>query len=108
MRLWKRANRTGLPIARPLWLNYPKDARAAREDQEWMLGRNVLVAPVVEKGAITVTAYFPRGCWRTANGQRFVGPDSLMCGQARAAPVLHPLRHAPVQVTLPHRADVIG
>ena len=53
MRLWKRANRTGLPIASPLWLNYPNDGNAARQDQEWMLGRNVLVAPVIEKGAIT-------------------------------------------------------
>ena len=74
MRLWKRANRTGMPIASPLWLNYPHDGNAAREDQEWMLGRNVLVAPVVEKGAITVTAYFPRGCWRTSNGDTFTGP----------------------------------
>jgi alpha-glucosidase (family GH31 glycosyl hydrolase) len=76
MRLWKRANRTGMPIASPLWLNYPHDGNAARQDQEWMLGRNVLVAPVIEKGAVTRTAYFPRGCWRTAEGERFVGPRS--------------------------------
>ena len=30
MRLWKRAQRTGIPIARPLWLAYPRDERAAR------------------------------------------------------------------------------
>lgn len=74
MRLWKRANRTGMPIASPLWLNYPNDGNAERQDQEWMLGRNVLVAPVVEKGAVTRTAYFPRGCWRTADGEEFIGP----------------------------------
>jgi len=76
MRLWKRAHRTGMPIARPLWLQYPGDKRAEREDQQWMLGRNVLVAPVVERGAVTVTAYFPRGCWRTSDGQEFIGPRS--------------------------------
>ncbi len=74
MRLWKRANRTGMPIASPLWLNYPHDGNALRQDQEWMLGRNVLVAPVIEKGAVTRTAYFPRGCWRTSNHDRFIGP----------------------------------
>lgn len=76
MRLWKRAHRTGMPIASPLWLQYPGDPRAEREDQQWMLGRNVLVAPVVEEGAVTVTAYFPRGCWRTPTGERFIGPRS--------------------------------
>ena len=50
MRLWKRAKRTGIPITRPLWLMYPNDETATEQDQEWMLGRNVLVAPVVEQG----------------------------------------------------------
>jgi alpha-glucosidase (family GH31 glycosyl hydrolase) len=76
MRLWKRANATGIPIARPLWLEYPNDGNAERQDQEWMLGPDVLVAPVIERGAVTRTAYFPRGCWRTATGQRFRGPSS--------------------------------
>jgi alpha-D-xyloside xylohydrolase len=76
MRLWKRADATGIPIARPLWLEYPNDGNAERQDQEWMLGPDVLVAPVIERGAVTRTAYFPRGCWRTATGQRFRGPSS--------------------------------
>jgi alpha-glucosidase (family GH31 glycosyl hydrolase) len=76
MRLWKRAHRTGMPIATPLWLRYPGIARAEAEDQQWMLGRNVLVAPVVSPGAVTVTAFFPPGCWRTSEGERYVGPRS--------------------------------
>jgi alpha-D-xyloside xylohydrolase len=63
-RLWRHAARTGMPIARPLWLAVPGDPTAGRQDQEWLLGRDVLVAPVVEQGARSRSLYFPRGCWR--------------------------------------------
>lgn len=75
MRLWRRAVRTGVPMTRPLWLAYPHDAEAAVQDQEWLLGRDILVAPVVEQGASTREVYFPRGCWR-GGGERYQGPRS--------------------------------
>ena len=64
LRLWRAADRTGLPPTRPLWLQFPGDARAAAQPQEWMLGPDLLVAPVVSAGARSRTIYFPRGCWR--------------------------------------------
>ena len=74
-RLWKRAERTGIPITRPLWLAYPSDPAAAAEDQEWLLGPKVLVAPVVEQGADSREVYFPEGCWRSPEtGLRVSGP----------------------------------
>jgi alpha-glucosidase (family GH31 glycosyl hydrolase) len=75
--LWREARRTGIPPTRPLWLAYPNDGRAARQDQEWLLGPDVLVAPVVVRGARSRRVYFPRGCWRQpATGLRFRGPLS--------------------------------
>jgi alpha-glucosidase len=65
LRLWRDAERTGVPVTRPLWLAYPGDRRAAGADQEWLLGRNVLVAPVVTQGAGSRSVYFPRGCWQS-------------------------------------------
>jgi alpha-glucosidase (family GH31 glycosyl hydrolase) len=77
LRLWRRAERTGMPITRPLWLAYPDDPRAARQDQEWLLGPDVLVAPVVEEGATSREVYFPRGCWhRRGSSERIRGPRS--------------------------------
>lgn len=70
LKLWRTALRTGTPIARPLWLAYPGDRRAAAEDQEWLLGPNVLVAPVVKQGATGRNVYFPRGCWSTVSHRR--------------------------------------
>ncbi len=54
---------TGLPIMRALWLHHPDDANAVARGDEFLWGRDILVAPVVEKGATTRRAYLPRGVW---------------------------------------------
>ena len=64
LRLWKQADETGIPPTRPLWLEFPGDSRAASQEQEWTLGDDVLVAPVVTEGASSRIVYFPAGCWR--------------------------------------------
>jgi alpha-glucosidase (family GH31 glycosyl hydrolase) len=75
LRLWRTAQRTGIPPTRPLWLAYPGAAAAAAQDEEWLLGADVLVAPVVTQGATTRRVYVPRGCWRSpATGRRYRGP----------------------------------
>jgi alpha-glucosidase (family GH31 glycosyl hydrolase) len=80
-RLWKRAERTGVPPTRPLWLAYPHDPGAAAQDQEWLLGPKVLVAPVVDQGVVSREVYFPRGCWREPEtGLRVRGPGSRSVG----------------------------
>jgi sulfoquinovosidase len=73
-RLWRVADRTGMPPTRPLWLAAPDDPASVREDQEWLLGANVLVAPVVTRGATARDVTFPPGCWRRA-GVRVRGPQ---------------------------------
>ncbi|MGO9487888.1 MAG: TIM-barrel domain-containing protein [Solirubrobacteraceae bacterium] len=75
--LWQQADETGMPIARPLYLQYPEDPQAAAQDQEWLLGSDVLVAPVVEQGAASRSVYFPQGCWRNPEtGQQVLGPGA--------------------------------
>ncbi len=83
--LWRQAYETGVPITRPLYLEYPEDAAAAKQEQEWLLGPHVLVAPVVEKGAQARTVYFPAGCWRDPEtGLEEHGPVSAVV-QAKLA-----------------------
>jgi sulfoquinovosidase len=75
--LWEEGVRTGVPVARPLYLAYPDDAEAVKQDQQWLLGPDVLVAPVVAEGATSREVYFPRGCWEhPESGARFSGPQS--------------------------------
>jgi alpha-glucosidase/alpha-D-xyloside xylohydrolase len=54
---------TGLPMIRALWLHYPDDPAAVARGDEYLWGRDLLVAPVVEKGATSRRVYLPRGVW---------------------------------------------
>lgn len=54
---------TGLPIMRPLWLHFPDDPRAVACGDEYLWGRSMLVAPVVEKGATARRVYLPASTW---------------------------------------------
>ena len=54
---------TGLPIMRALWLHYPEDATAVARGDQYLWGREIIVAPVTEKGATTRSLYLPRGQW---------------------------------------------
>jgi alpha-glucosidase (family GH31 glycosyl hydrolase) len=54
---------TGMPIVRALWLHYPDDPKAVACGDEYLWGKNILVAPVVEKGATTRRVYLPAGHW---------------------------------------------
>ena len=65
---------TGLPIIRALWLHHPDDPGAVARGDEYLWGRDMLVAPVVEKGATARTLYLPRGVWFDFwNDQRIEG-----------------------------------
>ncbi|HMJ60489.1 MAG TPA: TIM-barrel domain-containing protein, partial [Bryobacteraceae bacterium] len=59
----KETCETGMPIMRALWLHYADDAGAVARGDEYLYGREILVAPVVEKGAATRSLYLPRGVW---------------------------------------------
>jgi alpha-glucosidase (family GH31 glycosyl hydrolase) len=54
---------TGLPIMRALWLHYQEDPKAVACGDEYMWGKSVLVAPVVEQGASSRQVYLPAGGW---------------------------------------------
>ncbi|MEV6308217.1 TIM-barrel domain-containing protein [Streptomyces sp. NPDC051840] len=63
--LAREANTTGAPITRPLYLEYPEEAKAYTEaDSEYLYGSDVLVAPVTTPGEKTTTSvWFPPGTW---------------------------------------------
>ncbi|WP_236718101.1 TIM-barrel domain-containing protein [Actinoplanes sp. TFC3] len=59
----KQANKTGVPIARPLYLAYPGEQDAyATAGAEYLYGDDYLVAPVTTPGATAATTvWFPPG-----------------------------------------------
>jgi alpha-glucosidase/alpha-D-xyloside xylohydrolase len=59
----RESTRTGMPVMRSLWLHYPDDPEAVKRGDEYLWGRDILVAPVTEKGATSRRLYLPRGRW---------------------------------------------
>ena len=59
----REAATTGMPIMRAMWLHYPGDPIAVARGDQYLWGRDILVAPVVEKGATSRRVYLPRGRW---------------------------------------------
>ncbi len=59
----RESHDTGIPIMRALWLHHPDDRAAVARGDEYLWGHDLLVAPVVEKGATTRRLYLPRGTW---------------------------------------------
>jgi alpha-glucosidase/alpha-D-xyloside xylohydrolase len=59
--LCREAHDLNLPMLRALWLHYPDDEAAVTRGDEYLWGRDVLVAPVVEQGAASRRVYLPRG-----------------------------------------------
>jgi alpha-glucosidase (family GH31 glycosyl hydrolase) len=54
---------TGLPMMRAMWLHHPDDPTAVARGDQFFWGRDLLVAPVVEKGATSRRVYLPKGPW---------------------------------------------
>ncbi|MBB3187061.1 TIM-barrel domain-containing protein [Microbacter margulisiae] len=55
--------KNGQPLISPLYYWYPNDTIANHIQDEYMWGDEILVAPVIEKGATTRTYYLPAGKW---------------------------------------------
>lgn len=60
--LWK-GETTGLSVIRPLVLHYSNDKMAQEINDEFLVGENILVAPIVEQGKIVRAIYIPQGEW---------------------------------------------
>jgi alpha-glucosidase (family GH31 glycosyl hydrolase) len=57
------ATRTGLPMMRALAIEFPGDWQAQAVDDQFMLGPDVLVAPILEPGVEERRVYLPEGEW---------------------------------------------
>lgn len=58
------AARSGLPVVRHLFLHYPDDSEVwDLSHQQFLVGRDLLVAPVLDPGRDSVRVYLPRGRW---------------------------------------------
>ncbi|MBK7937203.1 MAG: alpha-xylosidase [Lewinellaceae bacterium] len=59
----KQSSEQGLPVLRALFLEFPGDPGAWQIDNEYLLGSDILVAPIFESGTKSRDVYLPGGQW---------------------------------------------
>ena len=59
----EEAHRTGVPLFRPLLLNYQDDPNTYNLDDEFMIGNDLLVGPMLKPDVSRRLVYLPKGAW---------------------------------------------
>lgn len=77
--LVENAEKTGEPILRSLEYNDPHKGYATIKD-EFMLGNDILVCPIITKGTYKKDVVFPEGIWIDSDGNRFNGGGTYNLG----------------------------
>jgi len=74
-----QAHDSGLPLAQPLYLDYPELAAAYSHPEEYLYGSQMLVAPVTSPGnVVNTTVWIPPGRWVDYfTGATFTGPMTI-------------------------------
>jgi alpha-glucosidase len=74
----REASETGWPVMRPMWFEFPEHGPLWSVEDQFMLGRDLLVAPVLWEGATQRTIHLPPGVWyELETGRRREGPASI-------------------------------
>jgi Alpha-glucosidases, family 31 of glycosyl hydrolases len=68
--LFHEANRTGVPVARPMFFDFPNDKSTWTIDEQFMIGPALMASPAFYKDALNVLVYLPREntTWYHFNG----------------------------------------
>ncbi|MDD6144439.1 MAG: glycoside hydrolase family 31 protein [bacterium] len=67
--LMDEAHRTGKPLMRAMFYEFPDDPQCASLKDQYMFGSRYLVAPVMEMGARSRSVYLPHGRWQDVDTQ---------------------------------------
>ncbi len=61
--LFWEASHTGVPVWRPLFLEFPRDFAARKIEDQFMVGPSLILAPIVNRGQKERRVYLPEGRW---------------------------------------------
>ncbi len=77
--LMEEASKTGAPVIRALFYEFPDDKQTWDITDEYMYGGNLLVAPVCHQGMVQRDVYLPDGCgWVDAfTGEKYAGGQKI-------------------------------
>ena len=95
--LFEHAHRSAAPIMRPIWYEFPSDTLGYTEQEGFMLGRGLLVWPVLQPGSTSVAVRLPEGLWFDVSELFWAAPGSPMLSDGKTTiDVPAPLGHSPL------------
>ncbi len=73
------ASKEGLPVMRPLFIDFPSDPASYSIDDQYMFGPDLMIAPILEYKAVSRKIYFPAGSeWKDAlTGKIYKGGQTV-------------------------------
>jgi alpha-glucosidase (family GH31 glycosyl hydrolase) len=76
MKLVREASEKGLPVVRHPYVHYPEDPEVLNLEYQFMVGAELMVAPVLDPDTDAVDAYLPAGGWvHLWRGDEYGSPD---------------------------------
>ncbi|EHW9791662.1 glycoside hydrolase family 31 protein [Listeria innocua] len=60
---FQKTAENGLPIVRPLYMEFKEERDLIQVNDQFMLGENILVAPIVREGQVKRLVRLPKGTW---------------------------------------------
>ena len=114
----EEAHRTGLPLFRPLLLNFQSDPAVANLDDQFMVGDAFMTAPILHPGERGREVYLPDGVWfdfwtgtrlESVGFRRFEAPLDylpLFVRGGNIVPSTQPMNHVHEKPWSPLRFDV--
>lgn len=89
--LWKTAQecvRNSKPFMRPLVYEWPNDMNAINCEDAYLLGDDLLVAPLLQENAASREVYLPEGTWSDFfDGTQYTGGQRIIAGKNGKLPV---------------------
>ncbi len=86
--LFEEATRSGAPILRPLFYHYPADTATHLLHDQALLGRDLMLAPILRPGKVCREVYVPTGLWYDLrSGKRLSGPQHVLAAADLAMPM---------------------
>jgi len=76
LNLAKASSKTGEPIVKPMEFAFPGNGYETIKDQ-FVLGNDIIVAPVVEKGVRSRKVVLPKGTWQSEDGVKYKGEKTI-------------------------------
>ena len=68
--LMEETARTGAPVIRTMFFEFPDDEKCWELPEQYMFGSDYLVAPVLEPGARERSVYLPKGQWESISDKK--------------------------------------